>query len=168
MNKLLEKLDECIEITKDYDTIRHLFSDDKGVEALAKLHQSAGQIRYLVELSEIKEIGYPKNEAIRESRDTGSLVKVRPCSKEFEDKTFIGVMIGDAALSSCVSIEENKIVCSWAHYNPAILIPDIGKIVYGCGSWWGRIKSESDLKDISDMDIDNIWYVKALKQIAVN
>lgn len=36
-------------------------------------------------------------------------------------------------------------------------------MVNGCGSWWGPVESEKDLEDITDNDIDNVWYVKAWK-----
>jgi len=35
----------------------------------------------------------------------------------------------------------------------------------GCGSWWGAIDNEEDLKDITDSDIENVWYVQLLKKI---
>lgn len=47
--------------------------------------------------------------------------------------------------------------------NPAIFVPELGKIIFGMESWWGRIKSEEELKDITDGDIENVWYVKMLK-----
>lgn len=51
------------------------------------------------------------------------------------------------------------------HCNPAIFVFDLNKIIYGCESWWGVIKSEEDLNSISDCDIDNVWYVRALKTL---
>ena len=44
--------------------------------------------------------------------------------------------------------------------NPAIFVPELGKIIFGMESWWGRIKSEEELKDITDGDIENVWHVK--------
>ena len=49
--------------------------------------------------------------------------------------------------------------------NPAIFVFDLNEIIFGCQSWWGIIKNEQELKDISDIDIDNIWYVKVLKSL---
>ena len=43
--------------------------------------------------------------------------------------------------------------------------PEMGEVVYGCESWWAAIENEDDLKEISDLDINSIWYVKALKGI---
>ena len=168
LDELLKKLDELQELTKDFSMFKHLFSDDKGEETLAKIRQTAGKIKWQVKASTLKEIGHPEGKPIKEIRETGSFVKVRPCGDWAKDKTYLGIYIGDAALSSSISIEDDKITCNWALYNPAILLPEVGKIVYGIESWWGRIKSEEDLKEISDLDIENVWYVKALKQIHEN
>ena len=50
-------------------------------------------------------------------------------------------------------------------HNPAIYVPELGKVIYGMESWWHAIKDEKELKDITDNDIDNVWYVKALKEV---
>lgn len=166
MKELLKELEELSELTKDYGKFKHLFSDDKGVEILAKIRRKTGQIKFFADASGIKKIGHPDGKPIKENSHSGRFVKIRPCAEEFEDKTFLGILIGDAALSSSVDISDEKITCSWAHYNPAILIPELGKVVYGCGSWWGLIKSEDDLKSITDLDIENVWYVKAMKELS--
>ena len=50
-----------------------------------------------------------------------------------------------------------------SHNNPAIFVPELKRIVWGMESWWGAVKSEDELKEITDEDIDNVWYVKLLK-----
>lgn len=92
-------------------------------------------------------------------------VKVRPCGDEYENRTYLGIYIGDAALSVSTKHREDDQVLEvgFAHYNPAIFIPEVGKIVFGIESWWGPINSVDDLKDITDEDIDNVWYVQAIK-----
>ena len=47
--------------------------------------------------------------------------------------------------------------------NPAIYVFDLQRIIFGAESWWGIIENPEELKDITDDDINNIWYVKALK-----
>ena len=100
------------------------------------------------------------------SCQTGQPVMVRPCGDKYEKKTFLGIMLGNAPIGIIVSYrpstERLNVV---PHTNPAIYIPDLKEIVYGCGSWWGMINSEEDLKQISDADIQNVWYVKALKEM---
>ena len=51
--------------------------------------------------------------------------------------------------------------------NPAIFVPELKKIIYGCESWWGTINNQDDLSDlnISDDDIQNTWYVKLLHEM---
>jgi hypothetical protein len=49
--------------------------------------------------------------------------------------------------------------------NPAIYVFETKEIVYGCESWWSPLESLDDLSDISDEDIDNVWYVKLLKEM---
>jgi hypothetical protein len=164
INDYEKTLGECLEMLKDFSKFKHLFSDDEGERTLAKIYETVGLIKFQIDLSKTKKVGHPRGEALMEHHRTGKLVAVRPCAKEFEGKTFLGVYIGVAALGSSVRIEEDAIVCEWTSYNPAILIPELGKIVYGCGSWWRVIRSEDDLKTISDSDIENIWYVKALRQ----
>lgn len=165
MEKLLQELEVALEITKDYNKFVHLFSDDDSVKTIAKLRKTLTKIRFKAKISKLKKTSHPEGKPLKTNFDTGSFVKVSPCAKEFEGKTFLGILIGHAALSSQISIKEDEIVCSWAQFNPAILIPDISKIVYGIESWWGIIESEADFKEITDLDIDNVWYVKALKQM---
>jgi hypothetical protein len=50
-------------------------------------------------------------------------------------------------------------------HNPAIFVPTLGKLLYGCELWWSKISSPDDLRTISDADIDNVWYVQALKSL---
>jgi hypothetical protein len=54
------------------------------------------------------------------------------------------------------------------HSNPAIFVFELNKIVFGAESWWGVIENEDELKKIkiTQDDIDNVWYVKALKAIS--
>jgi hypothetical protein len=49
--------------------------------------------------------------------------------------------------------------------NPAIYVPALKRLVFGAGSWWGEIKTEDDLKEITDKDINDVWYVQALKAL---
>lgn len=99
-----------------------------------------------------------------------SWVAVRPCDAELNGRTFLGFLLGDMALSVSVRYDRESGVMSisYGSHNPAIWVPDLGRIVYGCGSWWGEIKSAGDLRQITDADIDNIWYVRAMKDVAAH
>jgi len=52
--------------------------------------------------------------------------------------------------------------------NPAIFVFELNKIIYGMESFWAIIETKEDLKDITKDDIDNVWYVKLLKQLSTN
>lgn len=93
-------------------------------------------------------------------------VKIRPCAAEFSGKTYLGWLLGDMALSQSISLDpDGTLVVSMAHYNPAIFVPDLDRVVFGRESWWGAIRSPSDLVGITDADISNVWYMKALADL---
>lgn len=97
----------------------------------------------------------------------GDMVAVRPVGDEHGGRTFLGVLIGEIAQG--VSMGHRKaddfLVYDMAGHNPAIFVPDLSTVVFGNASWWGRIRSADDLRQISDADIENVWYVRALRQI---
>jgi hypothetical protein len=96
-----------------------------------------------------------------------TMVSVRPCAEKYGNKTFFGYLIGDVALSFSFEKdpEDNKLAIEFSRYNPAIYVPELGEVIYGAGSWWGVINSEEDLKKITNNDISNVWYVKALQHM---
>lgn len=49
--------------------------------------------------------------------------------------------------------------------NPAIFVPELKKIIYGCESWWKTIRSVDEFSKISNEDINNTWYVKLLQSM---
>ena len=48
---------------------------------------------------------------------------------------------------------------------PAIFVPELKKIIYGCESWWKTIRSVDEFSKISNEDINNTWYVKLLQSM---
>jgi hypothetical protein len=123
-----------------------------------------GDIPYPVEVSKIGILG---NLRARES--VGSWVSVRPCADEYENKTFLGVYLGNlqnGAIETYNTLTKEVEIILTA--NPAIYVPDLKKIVWGCESWWGIIKSPEGLRKITNADIQNVWYVRALKELSGN
>lgn len=98
---------------------------------------------------------------------TGQMVAVRPCSEEAKGKTFLGIYLGELPVQNHIALDkqENKLHVM-PHCNPAMFVPDLNRIVWGMESWWGEIQSEEKLRQITDQDIQNVWYVKALKQLS--
>ena len=92
----------------------------------------------------------------------GTLVKVRPCAEKYGNKTFLGILVGDAPIGFFYDKDNKKMI---PHRNPMILIPDTHSVVFGVESWWGEIDSLDDLDQITNEDISDIWYVKLLKEI---
>ena len=97
-------------------------------------------------------------------KEEPQLVKVRPVG---EDKTFLGIHVGELPLSCTASYNfESKVLSlKLGYHNPAIVVPELNKIVMGCESWWGEIKNEEDLAQITDEVIRNQPYVKALRKL---
>jgi hypothetical protein len=97
----------------------------------------------------------------------GDWVAVRPCAEECEGKTYLGVMIGDLPISPMVRYRPTTGELLFAmRDNPAIWVPDLNRIVWGMESWWGVIKDPDHLRKITNEDIENVWYVQALKALS--
>lgn len=109
--------------------------------------------RYIEYLLTIKGIENRPIEKCGFGHTVGCLVAVRPCDEEYGEKTYLGIYLGELPIQILSS------------YNPGIFVPELRKIVYGCGSWWREIKSVDELKAITDEDIENTWYVQLLQNM---
>ena len=179
-----EILEELITLEKTFDEISEMGDafaflkdeeptvDDKALNKVSsiamKAWNSIRSFKFLVAASDVKDFVHPKGipynaDCFISGASCGDLVSVRPCDDEYEGKTFLGIFIGEIALGTMGTIKENEITCSFCHTNPAIFVPAIKKVIFGCGSWWGKINSEEDFKQITDDTIDNTWYVQMLK-----
>lgn len=93
-------------------------------------------------------------------------VKVRPVNDKYEGRTYLGWMLGDIAQGISLSFHlDGRLHADLAHHNPAIFVPDLGTVIFGHSSWWAPVKSPDDLRTITDADINDVWYVKALKDL---
>lgn len=96
--------------------------------------------------------------------EIGVPVKIRPCGNEYDKKTYFGIYLGDLPVSNFVMYNKGTGNLSiLPHRNPAIYVPELKKIIYGCESWWCEIKDEEDIKEITDDDINGQWYVRLAK-----
>jgi len=148
-------------------------TDEEMKETLARLEAEAekGRIKYPIEVSGIKfEVDRPvQHESWQAKRcPPGSFVAVRPCDEECKGKTYLGLMIGWVPIHTGASYNKETKELTFSHTgdNPAMFVFDLGRVVLGCGSWWGPIKDEAHLKQITNDDIENVWYVKAMKALA--
>ena len=173
--ELNDKLKEIREGMKLFDA--HVYIPDyetgggklskKQTEIVRTLFEIFRSLNWQLKFNNYKELRYKESEPIKLA-ECGTPVKVRSCKKEHGEKTYFGILIGDVALSIGHTIEEGNIVyAEQSHYNPAIFIPELKTVVYGCASWWSRIESEDELKAlITDDVISNVWYMKMLGDIA--
>ena len=60
--------------------------------------------------------------------------------------------------------KEDKALKVFTYGTPIMFVPALGRVVYGSECWWTRITSEEELREITDEDIDNCWYVKAFRE----
>ena len=96
----------------------------------------------------------------------GCMVAVRPCGEEYGEKTYLGIYLGELPIQIMTSYDPTTgVLTNSAMQNPGIFVPELKKIVYGCGSWWREIKSVDELKAITDEDIENTWYVQLLQNM---
>lgn len=125
--------------------------------------------RYIEYPLEVNKITYD-NDKTQLSRDSvGKLVKIRPCGEEYENKTYLGLFLGELPISNHVSYSENKKELKVGFINnPAIFVFELNKIIYGNESWWGIIDSPEKLNEITDKDINDVWYVKLMKELSDN
>lgn len=108
-----------------------------------------------------------KPELLFHKAQCGDFVAIRPCDEEFKGKTFLGVLLGEMALGLACNHnpETGELIITRGHYNPAIYIPEIQRVVFGYESFWGSIKGPEHLREITNEDIKNVWYIQALKQL---
>ena len=163
--ELIEELEKSKEILNDFNKIKHLFSNDDAEKSMAELRRTLGQIIFRLKASNVTEIEFPDNKPIN-TRGIGKLVRVRPCNEKYKNKTYLGIKLGDIALGSNMKMVDDKTIqLEYSHFNPAMYVPELDEVIYGCGSWWSEIKNEDELKEITDEDIHNTWYVKLAKEL---
>ena len=153
---------------KKYESIEERFKiEDKSYCETCREFNSL-YIEYPISIDKINYIGW--NEAWEKckieskNKECGELVKVKPCSEEYGGKTYLGILLGQIPYSPSISHDNTtNILDVYAHTNPCIFIPETKSIVWGMGSFWTKIESIEDFKEITNEDIGNVWYVQLLK-----
>lgn len=100
----------------------------------------------------------------------GSIVCVRPCDPAFEDKTYLGILVGEMPLQIGLQyVTEGKELRVYSAFsNPLIVIPEKSAVVYGYESWWREVDSPEDLADITDEQIMAQPYMAALASMVAD
>lgn len=116
---------------------------------------------------EVSKINTENNKGGYRGSSVGKFAMIRPCGEEYENKTYLGLYLGELPINHHISHDPDtkELNVSFMN-NPAIFVFDLNKIIFGMESWWGIINNELDFKEITNLDIDNIWYVKALKELS--
>lgn len=160
-----------------YPSIRNLgehhcvvdgWEDDKVIDVTKEECENCDRFdsRYIEYPLAINGIENMKIETSGLGHECGCLCEIKPCGEEYEKKSYIGFYLGDLPIAIHSSFDRNTgILENRTMNNPAIFVPELKKIIYGCESWWREIESVEDFKGISEDDINNTWYVKMLNEL---
>lgn len=97
----------------------------------------------------------------------GRPVAVRPCDPSLDGKTYLGIYLGEHPwILSAAHNEQTERLAIRSISNPMMYIPELKRLVYGAESWWMFIETPEDLKQITDADINSVWYVQLLKSLS--
>jgi len=98
----------------------------------------------------------------------GDWCAVRPVTDNPENQTYLGIYLGDLPTGIMHSIKGDELIPMVGAFNrnPAIYCFELKRVVMGYESWWSNIESPDDLKQITNTDIDSVWYVQALKALS--
>lgn len=94
-------------------------------------------------------------------------VAIRPCDDECGGRTYLGFYLGEFPAEIHTSWNKDTgVLSNVALNNPAVYVPELGRVVWGYESWWRGIDDPSELSAITDADISNCWYVRALDELS--
>lgn len=117
---------------------------------------------------EVSGIAWGEDKFLHRATEPGKIrwVAIRPCS-EGSNKTHLGIYLGDLAISASAQYNRASGVLTFSptFHNPAIFVPDLGRLLFGCESWWRDIESPDDVRQITDADINGVWYVRMMKDL---
>lgn len=166
---LMQSIESCLAVCRKQIRLSSFFSTEPDELALANAVDDMGKLLWTLRFAKMKNLrlNWDKQYLFDQSMyDVGGFVAVRPCGKEYEGKTYLGILLGEfpQGVSYSQSKEDPDVIeVKLSHGNPAMYVPSLKKTIFGCESWWNKIKQPEDLKDISDEDINSTWYVQALK-----
>lgn len=142
------------------DTVSNLADFMKDYEENVRIDDA---IQYPIEVSKVT----PKSKMVRDPIPSGTWVSIRPVTDNPEKKTYLGVYLGSLPVKGATTSYhlKTKELSFLVLDNPGIYVPDLKKIVYGYESWWGKIKTPEDLQQITDQNIQDVWYVRALQEL---
>ena len=169
---LMQSIVSCLAVCRKQIRLSSFFSTEPDELALANAVDDMGKLLWQLRYAKMKDmrLDWDKQHLFDQSMyDVGCFVAVRPCGKEYEGKTYLGILLGEFPMGVSYSQSKedpNVIEVKLSHGNPAMYVPSLKKTILGCESWWHKIKKPEDLKDITEDDINSTWYVQALKAMS--
>lgn len=116
---------------------------------------------------EVSKINIENNRDSYKEEDIGKYVRVSPCGEKYNGQTFIGIYLGSLPVGHHITHNSETKELEIRHRNnSAMFVPEINKIIYGHESFWNILTNIEDFKEITKKDIENVWYLKALKSIS--
>lgn len=86
-----------------------------------------------------------------------------PFREKIRKQKIFGHFFGKLAVDEvCRFDKETKELEIIPYTNPAIFVPELRKIIFGCESWWTKINSVEELEETTDKKITSTWYVRRL------
>lgn len=110
-------------------------------------------IEYPCTINRIENKKIPSNQECLEFAKIGSFVWIEPCGEEYQDKKYIGILLGNLPIFINTTLDKNQVLNNHCVMNPAIFVPELNKIIYGCESWWCVIQNTKHLADTLIIDL---------------
>lgn len=80
--------------------------------------------------------------------ECGTLCEIRPCGEEYENKSYLGIYLGELPISISTSYDTNTgVLKNRAVNNPAIFVPELKKIIYDTKAGGGKLSQQMTLPE---------------------
>lgn len=141
INKTVEKIRSGMRLLDDivyHDHKTNRFSiTNTQAEVVKSVLKLLDDISFVIPFQNYKQIEYDNSELL-DQKECGT-----PVGIEYDGAEYDGIYLGELALSISSGMKNDVLTVSYALYNPAIYVPALRKVVYGCQCWWYR-KKETD------------------------
>lgn len=114
-------------------TKKYIVSDAK-IDLLREIFSLFRELRWQIPFNNYKELRFSGSKPI-DMKGCGTPVKIRPCDPKHQGNTYFGILLGEVALTISHKISDGAVTASHSMYNPAIFVPELKTIIYGCESY---------------------------------
>ena len=85
----------------------------------------------------------------------GKAVRVRLADPN-DSKTYAGIYLGDLPRNQMIQMDRDGTLNVLCTTNPAMWVPDLNRVVWGCESWWGTVEEAgAPNRPITDQTIED-------------